>query len=141
MLDDVGTKIPREAIHLKATYAVETSSGNFKLGFKLKEPLTDLDMVDRLGKSVIAAGLSDPGAGGLATRFARLPQGWNTKRNPLWKCGLVTWRPELAYTLEELLDGLEIELAPPKPKAESKPAPGQPQSHTSRPPFTRNAMP
>jgi hypothetical protein len=36
MLDDVGTKIPREAIHLKATYAVETSSGNFKLGFKLK---------------------------------------------------------------------------------------------------------
>jgi hypothetical protein len=123
MLDDVGTKVPRDAIRLKATYAIETSPGNFQLFFKFKAPLTDPDLVDRLGKSAIAAGLSDPGAGGLATRFARLPQGWNTKRNPLWRCGLVTWRPGLAYTLEELLDGLGIELVQPKPKPEAKPCP------------------
>ncbi|MDY0204934.1 MAG: DUF3987 domain-containing protein, partial [Desulfovibrio desulfuricans] len=123
MLDDVGTKVPRESVRLKATYAIETSSGNYQLGFKLKEPLTDLDTVGRLDKSVLAAGLSDPGARGFATRFARLPQGSNTKRDPLWQCGLVTWRPELAYTLEELLDGLGIELAPPKPKPQAKPCP------------------
>jgi hypothetical protein len=123
MLDDVGTKAPREAIRLKATYAIETSPGNFQLGFKLKEPLTDLATVKRLEKAAIDAGLSDPGASGFATRFARLPQGWNTKRNLSWQCGLVTWRPELAYTLEELLEGLGIELAPPKPKPQAKPCP------------------
>ncbi|NCC04832.1 MAG: hypothetical protein EOM37_12525 [Proteobacteria bacterium] len=117
MLDDVCTKVQQNAIKLKATYAIETSKGNFQLGFRLSEPVTDLPLVDRLSRAIIKKGLSDPGAGGLATRYARLPQGWNTKRDPLWECRLVTWRPELAYTLQELIDGLDLELEPEKQQA------------------------
>lgn len=128
MLDDVCTKVQRDAIKLKATYAIETSEGNFQLGFRLSEPVTDLHVVDRLSRAIIKKGLSDPGAGGLATRYARLPQGWNTKRDPLWECRLVTWRPELAYTLQELLDGLGLELEPEKPQAKPCEAINAPES-------------
>lgn len=128
MLDDVCTKVQRDAIKLKATYAIETSEGNFQLGFRLSEPVTDLHVVDRLSRAIIKKGLSDPGAGGLATRYARLPQGWNTKRDPLWECRLVTWRPELAYTLQELLDGLGLELEPEKAQAKPCPVVNAPES-------------
>lgn len=121
VLDDIGTKVDRALIRLKATYALETSKGNFQIGYRLTEPITEIDLVDRLGRAVMRAGLSDAGANGFSARLVRLPQGWNSKRDPLWECRLVTWRPELAYSLDDLVMGLGLELDPPKP--ERKPCP------------------
>lgn len=115
-LDDIGTKIPKDRIKLKASYELETSDGNFQIGYILKEPITDIGVVDRIGKALVRTGLTDEGAGGLASRLFRLPQGWNSKREHLWQCGLAAWRPELAYSIEELLSGLGVELDPPKPE-------------------------
>ncbi len=119
MLDDVGTKADRDKIKLTPTYAIETSPGNYQLGYRLTVRITDMGLVDRLGKAIIREGLSDPGAGGLGTRYARLPQCWNTKYNPPFQCRLTEWNPEIAYSPQELVDGLGLELDPPKPERKS----------------------
>lgn len=116
MLDDVGTKADRDKINLTPTYAIETSPGNFQLGYRLTVRVTDMGLIDRLGKAIIRQGLSDPGAGGLGTRYARLPQCWNSKYNPPFQCRLTEWNPDLAYSPQELIDGLGLELDPPKPE-------------------------
>ncbi|NCC04925.1 MAG: DUF3987 domain-containing protein, partial [Proteobacteria bacterium] len=99
-----------------------TSPGNYQFGFLLTERLYDMGLADRIGKAIIKAGLSDPGAGGLPTRYARLPQGWNSKHNPPFRCQLRAFNPERTYTVQELVDGLGLELD--QPKTERKPAPG-----------------
>lgn len=114
MCDDIGTKVPRDHVGLEPTYEIETSPGNSQFGFLLTEPLYDMALAERIGKAVIKAKLSDPGAGGLPTRYARLPQGWNSKHNPPFKCQLRALNPERTYTVQELVDGLGLELDPPK---------------------------
>jgi len=120
MCDDIGTKVQRDQLRLEPTYEIETSPGNYQFGFRLTESLYDMDLADRIGKAIIRAGLSDPGAGGLPSRYARLPQCWNSKHNPPFRCRLRALKPELSYTVRELVDGLGLELDP--PKAERKPA-------------------
>lgn len=120
MCDDIGSKVPRDQIRLEPTYEIETSPGNSQFGFLLTEPLYDMDLADRIGRAVTRAKLSDPGAGGLPTRYARLPQGWNSKHNPPFRCRLRAFNPERTYTAQELVDGLGLELDP--PKTERKPA-------------------
>lgn len=115
MLDDINTKVARDLIKMVPTYCMETSQGNFQLGFLLDQPVTDLDLVDRVSRAVTRSGLSDPGAGCLSTRLARA-LGSNTKRTPLWTVRLTEWRPDLTYRLEELIAGLGLELDPPRPQ-------------------------
>ena len=139
MLDDVGTKADRDKINLKPTYAIETSPGNYQLGYRLTVRVTDMGLIDRLGKAIIRQGLSDPGAGGLGTRYARLPQCWNTKYNPPFQCRRTEWNPEIAYSPQELIDGLGLELDPPKP--ERKPAdPIKRQCLSEVDPYVRKAL-
>lgn len=117
MLDDVGTKVPLDAIgDITPTYIVETSPRNFQYGIRLAVPLGDEDSVTAFQKSVGAAGLSDKGAMGLA-RWARLPFAVNGKEKYLddngqpFSCRLTHWSPDTCYTIDELYARLSLSAA------------------------------
>ncbi|MFN0184439.1 MAG: hypothetical protein ACKVQR_11545, partial [Aquabacterium sp.] len=122
MLDDVGTKVAVERLNLPPSWLLETSPGNHQAGYLLRERLADGEVADRLMNAVVAAGLCDPGANGPRARLARLPVAVNGKHTPPFPCRLVEWRPELRYSTEELIDGLELEM----------PAAGRPQRKKTR---------
>nr|VFK11516.1 MAG: hypothetical protein BECKLPF1236A_GA0070988_1005613 [Candidatus Kentron sp. LPFa]VFK27683.1 MAG: hypothetical protein BECKLPF1236C_GA0070990_1005013 [Candidatus Kentron sp. LPFa] len=111
MLDDIGTKVPMERLTLPSGWLLETSPGNFQAGYLLREPLADGPLSDRLMNSIIAAGLCDPGASGPRTRLARLPVGVNGKHESPFPCRLTAWEPELRYSVDELVSGLQLEMA------------------------------
>jgi hypothetical protein len=110
MLDDVGTKVAEERLTLQPTWMLETSPGNCQAGYLFKEPLTDGGVTDRLMDAIVAANLCDPGANGPRARLARLPVAVNGKHTPPYACRLLHWEPELRYTVEELVDGLQLEM-------------------------------
>lgn len=110
MLDDVGTKaLPLERLGAcPPSYIIETSSGNYQTGYLFKSPESHHAKVDALNKAMIAAGLCDPGATGVTSRWGRLPFASNTKREPQFVCRLVEFHPERRYTVEEIAEKLEI---------------------------------
>jgi hypothetical protein len=111
MLDDIGTKVPMERLTLQPSWLLATSPGNHQAGYLLRAPLTDGPVADRLMNAIVAAGLCDPGANGPRARLARLPNAVNGKHTPPFKCRMVEWSPELRYSLDELVDGLQLEMA------------------------------
>jgi hypothetical protein len=111
MLDDVGSKVSRERLTLPPSWLLETSPGNFQAGYILSTPITDGPVADRLMNAIVAACLCDPGATGPRTRLARLPVAVNGKHNPPFACRMVIWSSELRYSVEELVDGLQLEPA------------------------------
>lgn len=113
MLDDVGGKVSMERMTLSPSWLLETSPSNYQAGYLLREPLTDGLAADRLINAIIAAGLCDPGANGPRARLARLPVAINGKHSPVFRCRMRIWSPELRYSVEELVDGLQLELTPP----------------------------
>jgi len=110
MLDDVGTKVDKDRVTLPPSWMLETSPGNHQAGYLLREPLTDGIQADRLMNAIIAANLCDPGANGPRARLARLPIAVNGKSDPPFVCRLVTWSPELRYTVAELAAGLQLDM-------------------------------
>jgi len=96
-------------------YLIETSPGNYQAGYILANPLTDQNEATRLINAIIAKGLSDPGATGVA-RWARLPNGINGKEKyksesgDASQCRLVRWNPERSYTLKKMAVGLKLDL-------------------------------
>jgi len=122
MLDDLGTKVDRERVTLPLSWLIETSPGNYQGGYILAEPLNDTSTADRLMNAIIGAGLCDPGASGPTARLARLPVAINGKRDPAFACRLVEWAPERRYSVQELVDGLGLEL----------PAAGRPKKSRTR---------
>lgn len=112
MLDDIGTKIPHERVCLPPSWSIETSPGNYQVGIILDVPIIETAAADRLMNAVIHAGLCDPGSNGPTTRLARLPVAINGKYDGPFRCRLAEWRPELHYSAEAIVDGLQIELAP-----------------------------
>lgn len=119
MLDDLGTKIPLDRFDgFEFSYMIETSPGNFQAGIILAAPITDGNEANQLLDAVIAAGLCDAGATGAQTRWARLPVGINGKEKyanedgKSFKCRLVEWNPERVYSKQEIVDGLNLVLAP-----------------------------
>ena len=135
MLDDIGTKVTLERLAgFELSWAIETSAGNFQGGIILAEPLTDGAMAVRLLTAMIDAGLCDAGATGPLSRWARLPAAINGKpkhadENGLpFQCRLIKWQPENRYTPEEIVDRLQLELAPagrPKKTAKSVQRPAE----------------
>lgn len=125
LLDDVGSKVPRERLNgFKASWAIETSPGNYQVGFILAKPLADADEITRLQNAVIAAGLCDPGATG-AARWARLPKAINGKEKhkstdgQSFQVRLVTFRPTARYTVEEIVSGLRLDMPEGKATAQA----------------------
>jgi hypothetical protein len=114
MLDDIGSKAPIERINLSPSWIIETSKGNYQMGFILAEPITDSAEADRLLAAIIDAGLTDPGANGPCARLGRLPMAINGKHKnedgSVWRCVLKEWEPNRRYSLQAIVDGLEIEL-------------------------------
>ena len=111
MLDDLGRKVPMERLTLPPSWLLETSPGNHQAGYLLREPLIDGLLADRLMNAIVAAGLCDPGANGPRARLARLPVSVNGKHKSPFPCRMMTWAPELRYSVEELIAGLELEIA------------------------------
>lgn len=121
VLDDVGTKIdPAKLAGFIPTWEIETSPGNSQIGIRLATPLRDPAQVKKLQDAVVAAGLSDPGASGLA-RWVRLPGAINgkakyrTEDGKPFNCRVVQWRPDTAYTVDELAAFLSLKLEPVPP--------------------------
>lgn len=128
MLDDLGTKVPLERLAgFELSWLIESSPGNYQGGIILTEPLTDGQAAVRLLNAVIGSGLCDAGANGPLTRWARLPLAINGKPKHTtadgtpFQCRLAEWRPEARYTPQEIVDGLQLELAPAgRPKKTAK---------------------
>lgn len=119
VLDDLGTKIPLERLgDFELSWRIETSSGNYQGGINLTSPIEVGDEAVHLLNSIIEGGLCDPGANGPLSRWARLPVAINGKpkytneAGEPFRCRLVEWRPEKRYTPQEIVDGLQLELAP-----------------------------
>ncbi len=130
MLDDIGTKVPTTRLDgFELSWRIETSPGNYQGGIALAQPITDGPEAVRLLNAVITAGLCDEGSTGPQARWARLPVAVNGKPkhadadgNP-FRCRLVEWRPDKKYTPQEIVDGLQLELAPAgRPKKTAKPS-------------------
>jgi len=102
--DDIGTKIALEKftkLGIVPTYALETSKGNFQLGFRLKDPVSP-ERAATLIDALIAAGFSDKGAHS-ANRVVRVPGSLNMKPGKeRWRARLSTWAPDNAWTFSEL---------------------------------------
>ncbi|WP_300106332.1 DNA-primase RepB domain-containing protein [Rhodoferax sp.] len=116
MLDDVGTKaLPRSRLDAcPPSYMVQTSDGNYQAAYLFGTPSDDLKAVEALQEALVEAGMCDPGAKGPASRLGRLPVGINAKYDPPHQCRLVEWHPDRRYSIEDIVDRLE--LTPPKPK-------------------------
>ncbi len=133
MLDDIGIKVALDRLTLPPSWLLETSPGNHQAGYLLREPLADGSVADRLMNAIVAAGLCDPGANGPRARLARLPDAVNGKHTPPFQCRMVEWVPRLRYSVEDLVDGLQLEMAPAgRPKrqgthsAQRRPSDGDP---------------
>jgi len=115
VLDDIGTKaLPPD---LKPSWIIETSPGNQQWGYLLCKPITNITEADAVIKAIIDAGYCDPGAGGPATRYMRLPCGSNAKIEHSNKNNghpiphkTVLWQPDKYFTLEEIGDSLALDL-------------------------------
>ena len=119
LLDDLGTKVPLERLAgFKLSWLIETSPGNYQGGIVFAEPLTDGNEAVRLLNAVINEGLCDMGANSPLTRWARLPEAINGKPKYLtlegapFQCRLVQWRPDIRYTPQQIVEGLQLILAP-----------------------------
>jgi hypothetical protein len=123
MLDDIGTKVDMERPKLPSSWLIETSEGNYQAGYILKEPIEGTSTADRLMNAIVDAKLCDPGANGPRARLARLPTAVNAKHSPPFKCRVEIWEPERRYTVDELADGLQIDMEAQKSKSRRKVAP------------------
>jgi hypothetical protein len=129
MLDDLGTKVPLDRLDgFELSWLIETSPGNYQGGIIFSEPLTDGAAATRLLNAVISSGLCDEGATGPLSRWARLPVAINGKpkyfneTDTPFQCRLVDWQPNNRYTPQEIVDRLQLELAPAgRPKKTAKP--------------------
>jgi RepB DNA-primase from phage plasmid len=111
MLDDIGTKVnfdPRTRGLGEPTCIIETSPGNHQWFYRLSVPLRDVSvanfmMGEMLTETLQGDEMTDQGAKGV-TRLCRLPQGMNNKPKLVtpWQTKVVSWRPDLSYTPEEI---------------------------------------
>lgn len=113
VLDDVGTKIDQSKLEgVEASWWLETSPGNFQVGFILSPPIADAVELGRFQKRVVAAGLCDPGAMGSA-RWMRLPNGINGKPkyrdgDQPFRCKLTSWAPQRRFSCSALAEQLRL---------------------------------
>ena len=111
MLDDIGTKVPMERLTLKPSWLIETSEGNYQAGYTFTNVVTDTELADQLVQAIVNADLSDPGAKGPTARWARLPVAINGKNDQTFHCRMTKWNPELRYSPEEIIAGLELDMS------------------------------
>lgn len=103
VLDDIGTKVALEKLPpgLRPTWAIETSPGNFQVGFMLATPV-DPARASALIEALAKAGFTDPMAKS-DVRLVRVPGSLNGKpKLETFAARLTTWNPSTKYTFSEL---------------------------------------
>ncbi len=126
VLDDVGSRVPSARIAVPPSWKIETSSNNFQCGYILESPI-NAKQADALWQRFRDADLTDPGASGPMTRWARLPQGVNGKPKrsntdgSAFQCRLVQWRPEIRYSPTQLCEAFGL---PPWTEEDRNPSSG-----------------
>lgn len=114
------------------TWILETShpegGSKVQVGYRLAEPLADLNLAVALHKALTAAGhLGADRNGNNPVRYVRLPWGWNTKYDPPHQHRLLHWVPTHRVDLDTLIAALGLDLAADAPTAtETTAAPAQP---------------
>jgi KaiC/GvpD/RAD55 family RecA-like ATPase len=117
MLDDIGNAAkssltPDDPRVRAATYLLETSEGNFQVGYAFAEPLNATESA-QLRAALAAARLGDAGALKSAHRWCRVPGSVNMKPGRQgWKSVLRSWHPERVYTFGQLCRLLDIVIDP-----------------------------
>lgn len=112
VLDDVGTKA--EWSDVPPSYVLETSEGNFQVGYLL-EPY-DVSQpagqayFDSVLYSLAEAGLNDPGCRS-ASRLVRLP---GSLHGTGFRADVVEWEPGLVWELEALVEAFGVALKTPR---------------------------
>jgi hypothetical protein len=113
MLDDIGnasksTLTLDDPRVLGATYLMETSEGNYQVGYALAEPMNATESA-QLRAALVTAKLGDAGSLKSAHRWCRVPGSVNAKpeRNG-FKSVLRSWNPECVYTLAALCELLDV---------------------------------
>ncbi|NCA72697.1 MAG: hypothetical protein EOM91_22100, partial [Sphingobacteriia bacterium] len=124
VLDDAGS-VPG----IDPTWILETSKpngrSNRQVGYRLSEPVGDVDLARRVHQALAAAGhIPSDKSGNNPVRYVRLPVGSNTKHNPPHAHKLLSWHPERAYPVETLIQALRLELDPP-PRNEQREPPSE----------------
>lgn len=109
-LDDV----PLEEVH-SCSYALQTSPGKHQVGIFLDcdDPDTyNRQLIDRVMSSLAARGRSNDASGNACVRYVRLPNGKNTKPRAAgpWQVQLVTWAPNIRWTLADACAAFGIDL-------------------------------
>jgi hypothetical protein len=123
MVDDVGTKVPKDKLLLAPSALIETSPRNYQAFHFLvqNEQSRDRELCERLVNRMVAAGLAtdgkDPGMTGV-TRFGRLPEGVNGKAKYVEQLGhafqvrCVLFDPVIRYRVGEIAVAWNLDLAP-----------------------------
>lgn len=130
-LDDVGlgsgSKVGTRLEDLPVpTWVIETSAGNHQVGYLFSTPIAipaAQQLFKALGKST---GATDTG-GQNPTRWGRLPVGVNSKPERRGPDGqpfvtrLVTWNPDVSYSMEDLATRLGLDLEGPRAAERKRP--------------------
>lgn len=113
MVDDVGTKVPREVVAgLPPTAIVETSAGNEQWWYALAHPERDVSTFDALIRAFIAKKLlgADPGMAGV-NRVGRLPGFVNGKKKHAgFRTSLLELDPARRFTTAELVVAFDLDM-------------------------------
>ena len=103
---------------IEPTYVLETSPGKVQVGYRLVEPIEDLDLAVSLHKALAAAGhLGADTNGNNPVRYVRLPWGCNTKYSGSPAHVMRHWAPKNRITASDLIDGLGLVLGDSAPQS------------------------
>ena len=120
MVDDVGTKVPREVVErLRPTVIVETSPRNEQWWYLFSEPVEDYELFSNFISTFVQQRLggNDPGMGG-ANRIGRLSDGINGKAKYLspegvpFACRVVEEDFARQFTALQLVEAFDLTLGP-----------------------------
>lgn len=105
VLDDAGE------CDLAPTWRLRTSADKVQVGFKLREPLDDLEVAIRIHEMLGAGGLIPADKNGNnPVRYVRLPVGKNTKYSPHFEGYLELFNPEVTHQIGDLIQALGLDL-------------------------------
>lgn len=97
-------------LSIEPSWKLETSSGNFQLGFILDKPIIDQEVATRLLENITTNSqkLKVDKSGNNIVRWIRLPVGINTKDGQNFKHRLIDFEPSRRYTLDQIIAALEL---------------------------------
>jgi putative DNA primase/helicase len=98
-------------LDLEPTWIIQTSRHSRQVGYRLSEPVANEKAYTAVLRGIKAIPGADPNGNG-AVRWVRLPNAINNKKEhgETFRCHLVAWNPENAYTLEEVETALHGEI-------------------------------